>query len=78
MLAGFATEQGYKSAYILTSPNSAYTLKLPQYFGQAFTAKGGTLLGEGSFAMGQQDFQRRSHQDRSDGPKARCHHDSGL
>lgn len=56
MLAGFATEQGYKSAYILTSPDSAYTLKLPQYFGQAFTAKGGTLLGEGSFAMGQQDF----------------------
>ena len=56
MLAGFATEQGYKTAYILTSPDTAYTLKLPQYFGQAFTAKGGALLGEGSFAMGQQDF----------------------
>lgn len=56
MLANHALEQGYKSAYILTSPDTAYTLKLPEYFGQVFTAKGGTLLGEGTFAMGQQDF----------------------
>lgn len=56
MLAAHAVKQGYKSAYILTSPDSAYTLKLPEYFGQAFTAKGGTLLGEGTFSMGQQDF----------------------
>ncbi len=56
MLAGHAIEAGYKTAYILTSPDSAYTLKLPEYFGQAFTAKGGTLLGEGTFGMGQQDF----------------------
>ncbi|WP_415182340.1 ABC transporter substrate-binding protein [Phaeovulum sp.] len=56
MLADYATDQGYKTAYILMSPDSAYTLKLPEYFGQAFTAKGGTLLGEGTFAMGQQDF----------------------
>ncbi len=56
MLANYALEQGYKSAYILTSPDTAYTLKLPEYFGQVFTTKGGTLLGEGSFAMGQQDF----------------------
>lgn len=56
MLAAYAVKQGYKSAYILTSPDSAYTLKLPEYFGQAFTAKGGTLLGEGTFSMGQQDF----------------------
>lgn len=56
MLAGYAIESAYKTAYILTSPDSAYTLKLPQYFGQVFTAKGGTLLGEGTFSMGQQDF----------------------
>ena len=56
MLASHAIESGYKTAYILTSPDTAYTLKLPQYFGQAFTAKGGTLLGEGTFSMGQQDF----------------------
>lgn len=56
ILAAYAVESGYKTAYILTSPDSAYTLKLPQYFGEAFTAKGGTLLGEGTFSMGQQDF----------------------
>jgi branched-chain amino acid transport system substrate-binding protein len=56
MLAAHAIESGYKTAYILTSPDSAYTLKLPQYFGQAFTAKGGTLVGEGTYSMGQQDF----------------------
>jgi branched-chain amino acid transport system substrate-binding protein len=56
MLAAHAVESGYKTAYILTSPDSAYTLKLPQYFGEAFTAKGGTVLGEGTFSMGQQDF----------------------
>ncbi|MDQ2067800.1 ABC transporter substrate-binding protein [Xinfangfangia sp. CPCC 101601] len=56
MLANHAIEQGYKTAYILTSPDTAYTLKLPQYFGQVFEAKGGTLLGEGTFTMGQQDF----------------------
>lgn len=56
MLAAYAIESGYKTAYILTSPDSAYTLKLPQYFGEAFTAKGGTLVGEGTFSMGQQDF----------------------
>lgn len=56
MLAEYAIGQGYKTAYILTSPDTAYTLKLPKYFGEAFTAKGGTLLGEGTYAMGQQDF----------------------
>lgn len=56
MLANYAIKSGYKTAYILTSPDSAYTLKLPQYFGQVFTAKGGTMLGEGTYAMGQQDF----------------------
>ena len=56
MLAAHALEAGYKTAYILTSPDSAYTLKLPQYFAQAFTAKGGALLGEGTYSIGQQDF----------------------
>lgn len=56
MLASQAIEAGYKTAYILTSPDTAYTLKLPQYFAQVFTAKGGTLVGEGTFSMGQQDF----------------------
>src|SRR3989338_6768181 len=56
MLAAHAIEAGYKTAYILTSPDTAYTLKLRQYFGQVFAAKGGSILGEGTFTMGQQDF----------------------
>ena len=56
MLAGQAIEAGYETAYVLTSPDTAYTLKLPQYFAQVFTAKGGRLVGEGTFSMGQQDF----------------------
>lgn len=56
LLAEYAVSKGYKSAYILKSPDSAYTLRLPEYFGQVFTAKGGTVAGEGTYALGQQDF----------------------
>ena len=56
LLAEFATTTGYKTAYILKSPDSAYTLRLPEYFAEVFTAKGGTIAGEGTFSPGQQDF----------------------
>lgn len=56
VLADFAMSKGYKSAYVLKSPDSAYTLKLPEYFAQVFRAKGGNIAGEGTYSMGQQDF----------------------
>jgi len=56
VLADHAIKQGYKRAYILKSPDSAYTLKLPEYFATSFKAKGGEIAGEGTFSMGQQDF----------------------
>lgn len=56
VLAGYARDQGYQNAYILLSRDTPYTEKLPEYFGQVFQAKGGTLLGTGEYAMGQQDF----------------------
>lgn len=56
LLAEHAIAKGYKSAYILKSPDSAYTLRLPEYFAEAFTAKGGTIAGEGTYGLGQQDF----------------------
>jgi branched-chain amino acid transport system substrate-binding protein len=56
LLADYAIDQGYKTAYIVKSPDSAYTLRLPEYFAQVFTAAGGTLIGEGSYTIGQQDF----------------------
>lgn len=56
LLADFALKKGYKSAYILKSPDSAYTLRLPEYFAEVFTKKGGAVSGEGTYTMGQQDF----------------------
>ncbi|MBN8954498.1 MULTISPECIES: ABC transporter substrate-binding protein [unclassified Rhizobium] len=56
VLAAYAKDKGFKKAYILKSPDTAYTLKLPEYFATSFKAKGGELVGEGTFSMGQQDF----------------------
>jgi branched-chain amino acid transport system substrate-binding protein len=55
-LAGYAMEQGYKSALILLSRDTPYTHKLPEYFGQAFEKKGGSVVGTVEYKMGQQDF----------------------
>lgn len=55
-LAGYAVEQGYKTALILLSKDTPYTQKLPEYFAQAFEKKGGKLLGTLEYKMGQQDF----------------------
>ena len=56
LLAEHAVSKGYKSVYVLKSPDSAYTLRLPEYFVEVFTKKGGTVAGEGTYTMGQQDF----------------------
>ncbi|MDA1173173.1 MAG: ABC transporter substrate-binding protein [Actinomycetota bacterium] len=56
VLADYATEQGYKTAYTLGSPDSAYTSNLPRYFKKAFESNGGTVAGEGTFSMGQPNF----------------------
>jgi len=56
LLADYAISKGYKTAYILTSPDTAYTLRLPQYFAEVFTKKGGTMMGEGTYTLGSQDF----------------------
>ncbi len=56
VLGAYAAELGYKTTWILTSPDAAYTQFGPRYFAAAFEANGGKLLGEGSFSMGQPDF----------------------
>ena len=56
VLADYATEQGYTTAYTLGSPDSAYTSNLPKYFATAFTSNGGTVVGEGTYTMGQPNF----------------------
>jgi branched-chain amino acid transport system substrate-binding protein len=56
VLASYAREQGYENAYILLSRDTPYTEKLPEYFGEAFEAMGGTVVAVGEYTMGQQDF----------------------
>jgi branched-chain amino acid transport system substrate-binding protein len=51
----YAIEQGYKTAYILYSPDTAYT-QLPLYFKDVFEAAGGSVIAEDTYTMGQQDF----------------------
>jgi branched-chain amino acid transport system substrate-binding protein len=56
VLGAYAAELGYKTAWLLKSPDAAYTQFGPAYFGAVFEAKGGTVIGEGSFTMNQPDF----------------------
>jgi branched-chain amino acid transport system substrate-binding protein len=56
VLGAYAAELGYKTAWLLKSPDAAYLLKGPEYFGQVFEAKGGKVIGEGSFTTNQPDF----------------------
>jgi branched-chain amino acid transport system substrate-binding protein len=56
VLADYATAQGFKTAYTLGSPDSAYTNLLPQFFKEAFEANGGSVVGEGQYIMGQASF----------------------
>jgi branched-chain amino acid transport system substrate-binding protein len=55
-LAKYAIEQGYKTAWLHESPDTAYTIKLPGYFGTAFEALGGQVIGRTNFTLDQQDF----------------------
>ena len=53
--AEWAYAQGHKSAYIVYSPDTQYTT-LPLYFADVFKALGGTMLGQDTHTIGQQDF----------------------
>jgi branched-chain amino acid transport system substrate-binding protein len=54
--ADYAIKQGYKTAYLLGSPDTGYTAKMPEYFHEAFTARGGEIAGEDTFTVGATDF----------------------
>jgi branched-chain amino acid transport system substrate-binding protein len=53
--AKYAIDTGYKTAYILLSPDTAYT-QLPLYFKEVFEKLGGKVVAEDNYTMGQQDF----------------------
>ena len=46
VLGAHAAGLGYKTAWLLKSPDSSYTMKGPEYFGQVFETKGGKVIGE--------------------------------
>jgi branched-chain amino acid transport system substrate-binding protein len=54
--ADYAKSQGYKTAFTLTSTDSAYTSNVPKAFKNAFDAGGGKVVGDASYALDQQDF----------------------
>lgn len=56
VLGEYALEKGYKKAYLLKSPDAAYTLKGPDYFAEVFKRGDGTIVSEGMFTMNQPDF----------------------
>ncbi|WP_069300571.1 ABC transporter substrate-binding protein [Neptunicoccus sediminis] len=53
--AAWAQEQGHDTAYIIYSPDSQYTT-MPLYFAEVFEKMGGTVLGQDTHSIGQQDF----------------------
>lgn len=53
--AQWAYEQGYRSAYLLYSPDTQYTT-LPLYFGDVFEKLGGKIAGKATYKLEQQDF----------------------
>jgi branched-chain amino acid transport system substrate-binding protein len=55
-VAKYALGKGYKSAFLISSPDTAYTQNVPKYFEAAFVSGGGQIAGRASVGMSQQDF----------------------
>lgn len=56
VLAEYAAEQGWETAYLLGSPDTGYTQKLPEYFRVAFEGVGGRIVGEDTYTVNATDF----------------------
>jgi branched-chain amino acid transport system substrate-binding protein len=56
VLAQYARDQGYATAYVLLSPDTPYTYLLPRYFVQVFERLGGSVVAIGSYSFDQHDF----------------------
>ncbi len=53
--ASWAYDEGMRTAYIIYSPDTQYTT-MPLYFAEVFEKLGGTMLGQDTNTVGQQDF----------------------
>lgn len=56
VLAAYAREQGFEQVYLVKSPDSAYTLGGPEYFGETFESLGGKVVGSSNYSLNQPDF----------------------
>jgi branched-chain amino acid transport system substrate-binding protein len=56
VLAAYAREQGFEHVWLVKSPDSAYTLGGPEYFGTAFEDLGGSIVGQSEYSLNQPDF----------------------
>lgn len=56
VLAAHARDQGFSDVYLVKSPDSAYTLGGPEYFGAAFESLGGSIVGTSQYSLNQPDF----------------------
>lgn len=54
--AEYALGEGYKTAFVIGSPEIPYTENLPKYFAEIFTAGGGEIVGESSYTIDSGDF----------------------
>jgi branched-chain amino acid transport system substrate-binding protein len=54
--ATYALKEGYKTAFLISSSDSAYTENIPKYFGKVFEDGGGKVVGRAEFSTSQQDF----------------------
>ncbi len=53
--AKWAWDEGHRNAYIIYSPDTQYTT-MPLYFAEVFEKLGGTIAGQATNTIGQQDF----------------------
>lgn len=57
VMAKFALSKGWKKVAILTDSKQDYSVGLTEFFRKYYSANGGTIIGEQSYASGDKDFK---------------------
>jgi branched-chain amino acid transport system substrate-binding protein len=63
-------EQGWENVYLIIDQSIDYTRTLGEYFGTAFEAAGGQIVGEDSYTFGDEDYSSQISNFQSDGQDA--------
>lgn len=70
VMAKFALSKGWKKVAVLTDTKQDYSMGLAQYFKQAFTEGGGTIVKDQSYSSGDKDFKAQLTSIKAAGPEA--------